>query len=185
MMHGRKVGFSRKCTLPSEYLTAAQKRKLNGEVITVNLNRPMKWAEFKQLNKELQTMYAQNLVRKFGVTAVAMAEMLGVSKCTVYTYAKGVWGLRSRMTAAETEAFLKFCSGEAEEEPEEAPTAADTPEEAPTTVGAMPAYFPAKVEHMTVALRGSIYFCAEYLRALPLGEGDYIVNIEITKETET
>lgn len=33
-----------------------------------------------------------------------------------------------------------------------------------------------------LTLRGTVYFCTEYLRALPLGDGEYTVKIEITKE---
>lgn len=32
---------SKRCTLPSDYLTPAQRKKLNGEVYTVNLNKPI------------------------------------------------------------------------------------------------------------------------------------------------
>lgn len=45
-----------------------------------------------------------------------------------------------------------------------------------------PDCFPADVEHMTLTLRGTVYFCTEYIRALPLGDGEYTVKIEITKE---
>lgn len=175
MMHGRKVEKPRKCTLPSDYLTAAQKKRLNGEVSTVNLDRPMKWAEFKALAPDVQTMYINGLVSKYGISVGALPEMFGVSRATVYNHSRKNWGLRSSMTQGAREAFREFCG----QKPENGgATTTEEPAEKPEP----PKYFPADVERMTLALRGTVYFCTEYLRALPLGDGEYAVKIEITKE---
>lgn len=37
------------CTLPSDNLTAKQRREKNGEVKSYNITRPMPWPEFKTL----------------------------------------------------------------------------------------------------------------------------------------
>ena len=168
---------SKKCTLPSEYLTAAQKKRLNGEVRTVNMNQPMKWEEFKALEPDTQTLYVSGLAHKYGITIGALAEMLGVSRTTAYNYSKGSWGLQRRMTQAEWEAFLTFCEqGQENGENHTSKEAAGKAEP--------PNYYPAAVERMMLTLRGTIYFCTEYLRALPLGDGEYTVKIEITKGNE-
>lgn len=168
---------SKKCTLPSDYLSAAQKKELNGEVRTVNLNRPMKWAEFKALEPDTQTLYVSGLAHKYGITIGALAEMLGVSRTTVYNYSRAAWGLQRRMTQAEWEAFLTFCEEKQERENGESHTS-----EATAGKAEPPNYYPAAVERMMLTLRGTVYFCTEYLRALPLGDGEYTVKIEITKE---
>lgn len=170
---------SKKCTLPSDYLTAAQKKRLNGEVITVNLDRPMKWAEFKALDPDTQTLYVSGLAHKYGVSIGALAEMLGVSRGTAYNYSKKSWGLQKGMTQAEREVFREFCEEKQEQESGETPTS-----EATTGKAEPPNYYPASVERMTLTLRGTVYFCTEYLRALPLGDGEYTAKIEIAKENE-
>lgn len=166
---------SKKCTLPSDYLSAAQKKKLNGEVRTVNMNQPMKWEEFKALEPDTQTLYVSGLAHKYGITIGALAGMLGVSRTTAYNYSRAAWGLQRRMTQADREAFRAFC--DLEQENGENPTS-----EAATGKAEPPNYYPATVERMMLTLRGTVYFCTEYLRALPLGDGEYTVKIEITKE---
>lgn len=170
---------SKKCTLPSDYLSAAQKKKLNGEVRTVNMNRPMKWAEFKALDPDTQTLYVSGLAHKYGISIGALAEMLGVSRGTAYNYSKKSWGLQKGMTQAEREVFREFCEEKQEQENGENSTS-----EATTGKAEPPNYYPAAVEHMMLTLRGTVYFCTEYLRALPLGDGEYTVKIEIAKENE-
>lgn len=165
---------SKKCTLPSDYLTAAQKKRLNGEVKTVNLDRPIKWPEFKALAPETKTLYVNGLVNKYGISIGALAEMLGASRATVYNHSRSAWGLRKRMTRAEQEIFREFCG--------QKPGKEMAPYEDTTERHEAPDYFPADVEHMTLTLRGTVYFCTEYIRALPLGDGEYTVKIEITKE---
>ena len=51
---------SKKCTLPSDYLTAAQKRRLNGPVSTYKLDEPMNWESFKAMPEDLQKKYILN-----------------------------------------------------------------------------------------------------------------------------
>ena len=43
---------STKCDLPSDHLTAAQKRALSGPVESYNLSGPMSWAEFKRMPED-------------------------------------------------------------------------------------------------------------------------------------
>ena len=141
----------------------------------MNMNQPMKWAEFKALDPDTQTLYVSGLAHKYGITIGALAEMLGASRSSVYNYSREAWGLQRRMTQAEQEAFRTFC--EQEQENGENPTS-----EATAGKAEPPNYYPAAVEHMTLTLRGTVYFCTEYIRALPLGDGEYTVKIEITKE---
>lgn len=82
--HRKGGSKSRKCTLPSDHLTEAQKRKLNGPVITVNLNQPIGWQEFKALNSDsLKKSYLINLLNTYKPSARMLGEMLGVSLPTV------------------------------------------------------------------------------------------------------
>lgn len=50
-----------KCRLPSDYLTAAQKKEMNGAVKTYNITRPMPLDEFKGMPDDLQREYLRNM----------------------------------------------------------------------------------------------------------------------------
>ena len=61
------------CSLPSDYLTAAQKRRLNGPVSTYKLDEPMSWESFKAMPEDLQKKYILGLQENYG----ANDEMIG------------------------------------------------------------------------------------------------------------
>lgn len=50
-----------KCRLPSDYLTAAQKREMNGEMKTYNITRPMPWGDFKAMPDDIKREYLRNM----------------------------------------------------------------------------------------------------------------------------
>ena len=74
------------CTLPSDHLTAAQKRKLNGEVITMNLNKPVRYAEFKLWPKDIQEKYLNSLHERFGATRKDICLMFGIGPKTLSNF---------------------------------------------------------------------------------------------------
>lgn len=82
--HKKGGSKSKKCTLPSDHLTEAQKRKLNGPAETVNLNRPMAYAELSAVSPTLQFLYLDHLVHEFGARQQDIISMLGASGPTCY-----------------------------------------------------------------------------------------------------
>lgn len=84
----RRVGLRKGCTLPSDYLTPGQKKKLNGDVISVNLNKPISYKYFKTLSADMQIMYYNHLVDEFRVFQADIAKMFGVSDNTLSMYLK-------------------------------------------------------------------------------------------------
>lgn len=112
----RKNGSkSRKCSLPSDGMTQKQWKERNGEVMTYNLNRlnrPMKWAEFKQLPKDLQVAYISKLRKDYGASTNAIAAMLGVSSCAFRKHMAEKCGMdlteKQWMTKAQKAAFQEF-----------------------------------------------------------------------------
>lgn len=83
----KRVGLRKGCTLPSDSLTKAQRDKLNGEVISVTLNKPISWEEYKELPKELQTEYINALVRKYGVSITRISvELFKLSEAALRLY---------------------------------------------------------------------------------------------------
>lgn len=64
----------------SDYMTAKERKKLNGEVVSVDMNKPVKWDVFKTLSKETQKEYVENLRSKYGVPFHYIAMMMGTSQ---------------------------------------------------------------------------------------------------------
>ena len=84
--HKRNGSKSKKCSLPSDNLTAKQRKELNGPMKTYNLKKPMSWEEFKSLPNDLKKEYLLFLNRTYHASARRIAEMFGVPKNTLYYY---------------------------------------------------------------------------------------------------
>lgn len=83
----KRVGQRKGCTLPSDSLTKAQRDKLNGEVISVTLNKPISWDDYKSLPKALQTEYINDLVKRYGVSITRIStELFKLSEAAVKLY---------------------------------------------------------------------------------------------------
>ena len=80
---------SKKCTLPSDNLTAAQKKKLNGAVKNYCINHPMSWSEFKSMPLDLQQEHLDYIQSRFevGVNTISRA-VFGMGDCTLAAHAK-------------------------------------------------------------------------------------------------
>lgn len=81
---------SKMCSLPSDNLTAAQRRKLNGEVkvYMTNYDQPISWKFFKSLSIEDQRGYLKNISDNFKVRGTDVAALFGVSATVFSDYNK-------------------------------------------------------------------------------------------------
>lgn len=78
---------SRKCSLPSDNLTEAQKKKLSGPVHEYNLSVPMTWGMFKLMPKDLQEEYLTGLFHRFSVGTSLISEyMFNLDKESLYRH---------------------------------------------------------------------------------------------------
>lgn len=114
---GRKNGSkSKRCTLPSDRLSAAEKKKLNGECKKYDLSKPMNWKQFMGMPKDLQTEYLQKLV-SYGADKQDAADMFGCSigalSQYLYCYHKGEGLFKKMLSSKErnSEEFLKWLGG--------------------------------------------------------------------------
>lgn len=73
------------CKLPSDFMTKKEKIAMNGEVITMEMNKPVKYQEFKLWPADLQREYLENLVKIFGVGIDNIGEMM---ECHYNTFRK-------------------------------------------------------------------------------------------------
>lgn len=109
---------SKKCTLPSDYLTDAQKRRLNGPVSTYKLDEPMSWESFKAMPEDLQKKYILNLQETYQANDKMIGKMFRKSDVTVGEYRKklGINSIgKSKMThdevAVRDAKWDAFCNG--------------------------------------------------------------------------
>lgn len=92
-----KVGRRSGCDLPHDNMTRKEWEKMNGEVITVNLNEPITWETWKALPKRMQEEYYNHLADTYGVGREQIAKMMGCSSEAVRLYAqKNGLDLRAR-----------------------------------------------------------------------------------------
>jgi hypothetical protein len=74
--HQKKGSKSRKCSLPHDNLTPAQRRKLDGPVHTYAINRPMCWEAFKALPKDLQQSHLDYIQNRFNIGVNTVSELV-------------------------------------------------------------------------------------------------------------
>ena len=132
--HRKNGSKSHACTLPSDHLTEAERRKLNGPVVTLRLDEPMTWADFLALSDEHKRLYLGHLMDRYRPSCRALGEMLGVSAITACRTLRSCGASRGRDTRATAEqraAWTAFLgnAAPAEEERDDAPTAPEDPPE--------------------------------------------------------
>lgn len=115
--YARKNGSkSKKCSLPSDILTAAQKRKLNGPVQSYAVNRPMSWSAFKSMPADLQQAHLDFMQNAFSASVTAIErDVFNIGACTLRLHCKN-HGLLFRATgthSCDREGLLRWVTGEA------------------------------------------------------------------------
>lgn len=115
----RKCGAkSKKCTLPSDYLTNKQIRERNGKIVSFNLNAPMTWSQYITLPDDIKKEYILTLRKKYNANQTVIAEMFGRAKATISKEMKRL-NLRMdgeiRMTKEEIRDFREWVAGDIDE----------------------------------------------------------------------
>ena len=155
----RKCGSrSRKCTLPSDYLTAAQKKGLNGKVSTYNLSGPMTYSKFRVMPDDLQKEYLLKLRNEMGASLTAIGEMMQCSPETVrQTLIRH--GLSTKLSRMSFECNLRWntwlkgeqLNNDRAEAPAPAPSEAPVSEDKPVPTP----YMPCALNSCDMQLRGT------------------------------
>lgn len=84
--HKKGGSRSKKCTLPGDYLTPAEKKKLSTTLVDVNLKKPMSYEQFKALPTDVKREYLTFLRDECGGTLQTVVEMLDVSRQSYCSY---------------------------------------------------------------------------------------------------
>ena len=106
---------SRKVTLPSDFLTPAQRRRVNSAVKTFTMNIPHTVKQLRKWPKDLQLQYMQNIISSMNPSNKDLSYVLGVSISAVCNYKRSL-GLtdanRARtQTCEQVQDWKKFLRG--------------------------------------------------------------------------
>lgn len=186
----RKCGSkSRKCTLPSDYLTAAQKKGLNGKVSTYNLSGPMTYSKFCVMPDDLQKEYLLKLRNEMGASLTAIGKMMQCSPETV-RQALIRHGLSTKLSRMSFECNLRWdawlkgeqLNNDRAEAPAPAPSEAPVSEDKPVSTP----YMPCALNSCDMQLRGTKDEILATLRTLLscMGDGRLELRTEIFKIRE-
>lgn len=183
---------SKKCSLSTDYMTPGQWKKRNGEVVTVNLGKPIAWAEFTKLPATMQEEYLRHIQEKYRASGTDIAEMFDVCYATLYRYIKSS-GLNisfkkgPSMGGERRLDWLKFLgrikSADADEETSEAEDSDPAPQDADVSESCeMPEqHRRMEMTHFTLCFSGEIDVGAitnSLLRIL--GSGNVTGNVKIS-----
>ena len=71
---------SKKCTLCTDYMTPSQIKKMNGEMVTFNMNEPVDWGTFCKLPAEVGKEYLLKLIDTYNVNYSRLADMFHINR---------------------------------------------------------------------------------------------------------
>lgn len=104
------------CKLPSDFMTKKEKMAMNGKVVTMEMNKPVKYQAFKLWPADLQREYLENLVKIFGVGIDSIGEMMGCHRNTFRQFIRSrnlrdVFPKRNSPTKFRENGWKLFCDG--------------------------------------------------------------------------
>lgn len=113
----KKKVTHRGCKLPSDYLTKKEKMMLNGEVVTMEMNKPVNYRIFKFWPRDIQKEYLSNLITTFGVGITEVMKMMGTTRPTFNSFLearslKYLFPKRIKPSLFDEENWGLFCKGE-------------------------------------------------------------------------
>lgn len=76
-------GKSGPVKFPSDFLSAKERKAMNGEVVSYDLSKPMSWERFKAMPRDLQINYIKMLRHRFEIPDTYIAEMFGTTRRTM------------------------------------------------------------------------------------------------------
>lgn len=87
IFHKKNGSKSKKCTLPSDYLTRKEKMAMSGECKTYDMRKFYTYEEFKQFPDDIQLQYLNSLINRYDVTIAAIAdELFHITQTGLYKY---------------------------------------------------------------------------------------------------
>lgn len=88
--HKKNGSKSKKCSLPSDYMTKKERLAMNGDVTTINFNTRYDWKVFKKFSEDLQKEYILNIRERYSIGIPYFAKLFGVCDTTVFDHFKKI-----------------------------------------------------------------------------------------------
>ena len=105
----RKIGSRTKyVSLPSDTLTAAERRRLNGAVMTYDMNAPHAYCELKYWPDDIAREYLLKIINEYHPTSKALDDMLACSHATTWRFMKNLGIQHSNRKHADLNDVLRF-----------------------------------------------------------------------------
>lgn len=109
----KKGTKSKKCSLSTDKMTKKQWLERCGSIVSVNLNQPITWQEFKNLSTASKEAYVDGIIEKFGANKSAFARMFQrdpslINKTFNNLGFKDKWKGYNKMTRDQSQAFQEF-----------------------------------------------------------------------------
>lgn len=98
---------SKRCSLPSDNLTAKQRKELNGAVETLNTMKIYTWDEFKRLPNTLKEEYLK-ILYEHGARTLDIAEMWGKGGTSNLRVALSAFGIDNKEMARKSPQYKKM-----------------------------------------------------------------------------
>lgn len=83
-----KVSGKGRYMMPSDYLSATEKKRLNGEITVYTMKEPISWEKFKGYPKDIQKEYLQWFADEFHATPGMIALVFGINETYASTAIK-------------------------------------------------------------------------------------------------
>lgn len=77
--HRKRGSRTKFVSLPSDYLTKGELKKMSSEVISLNLSQPIFKDRFLALNNSLKEEYIKAITQKLSITKKLLCELMGMS----------------------------------------------------------------------------------------------------------
>lgn len=97
---GRKGKSRRGCSLPSDNLTTKEKRQMNGDMVSISMDRPMSYEKFQTLSREVQKEYIQNMTDNYCGTTARIADLFKIPESQVKKIRQDL-GIISRVSVSD------------------------------------------------------------------------------------
>lgn len=97
---------SKKCSLPSDYLTRKEKQSLNGEVITWDMKKFYSYDEFKKMPSDIRIRYINSMMTRYDI---------GISTISSHVFQLSSSALHMALTRAGEIKYINHFSGKPKE----------------------------------------------------------------------
>lgn len=175
---GRKTKY---VGLPSDSLTAKQKKEMNGPVKQYDMSVPHTYGELKEWPKDIASEYLESIIEKYKAGIGDLARMLKTKNSTLKALLADleIQIKRGKKTSAQMQAWGEFLYGGTEK----IPAKKQEPEQKPAAV-VLPTPPVMNIKTLNLWVEGKPYAVAQWLPMMLDTSKTYIFDITVREKRE-